>query len=294
MNLRILDLLKSAEQQLRAAGIESPHREAEWLLTAILKTDRANLYLMREHRLQDDEQAKFDEFLNRRLKREPLQYILGVGEFYGFELVVSPAVLIPRPETELLVEKVVELAAKFEAPRIIDLGTGSGGIVVSLAKLLAHTRFVATDISTEALEIAQINAKRLGVVDRIEFRLADMTNAGALSSDEQFDLVVSNPPYVLENERASLQPEIREWEPAEALYVKDDGLKFYRSIVNFCNHHLRAGGWAACEMASQRSTAIAGLFREAGFHHVQIIKDLVRFKRHVIGQKTELKGAHHD
>jgi len=294
VNLRILDLLKSAEQQLRAAGIESPHREAEWLLTAILKTDRANLYLMREHRLQDDEQAKFDEFLNRRLKREPLQYILGVGEFYGFELVVSPAVLIPRPETELLVEKVVELAAKFEAPRIIDLGTGSGGIVVSLAKLLAHTRFVATDISTEALEIAQINAKRLGVVDRIEFRLADMTNAGALSSDEQFDLVVSNPPYVLENERASLQPEIREWEPAEALYVKDDGLKFYRSIVNFCNHHLRAGGWAACEMASQRSTAIAGLFREAGFHHVQIIKDLVRFKRHVIGQKTELKGAHHD
>lgn len=283
--LRILELLNSAERQFRAADLEPAHREAEWLLAAALNTDCTNLYLRRERRLQPDEQAKFDAFLSRRLKREPLQYILGVCEFYGFEFVVSPAVLIPRPETELLVEKVVELAAKFSSPRIIDLGTGSGCIAVSLAKLLATVRLVATDISAAALEMARSNAKRLGVAERIEFRLTDMTQPEAFSSSEPFDIVVSNPPYVLETERASLQPEIRDWEPAAALYVGEDGLKFYRCIIDYCHEHLRAGGLVACEMASQRSAAIGELFREAGFHHVQIIKDLAGLERHLIGQR---------
>jgi release factor glutamine methyltransferase len=283
--LRILDLLKSAAKQLREAGVESPKSEVEWLLAALLNTDRANLYLMRERELQPNEQANFEALLRRRLKREPLQYILGVCEFYGFEFVVSPVVLIPRPETELLVERVVELASNFSSPRIIDLGTGSGCIAVSLAKLMANARLVATDISPAALEIAQSNAQRLGVAERIEFRLADITQPEAFSSSEPFDIVVSNPPYILETERASLQPEIRDWEPAAALYVEDDGLKFYRCIIDYCQKHLRAGGWVASEMASQRSSAIAGLFREAGFHHVQTIKDLTGFDRHVIGQK---------
>lgn len=283
--MRILDLLKSAEKQLRAAGIESAHREAEWLLAAILQTDRANLYLMRERRLQKNERAQFEEFLNRRLKREPLQYILGACEFYGFEFAVTPAVLIPRPETELLVEKVVEMASQFEAPQIIDLGTGSGCIAISLAKLITKAHVVAIDISAAALDIAQVNAGKLGVGERIEFRLMDMTQTEPLLHDAQFDLVVSNPPYVLEAERASLQPEVRDWEPVEALYVKDDGLKFYRCIVDYCKKHLRTGGWVACEMASQRCTAIEKLFREADFREVQIIQDLAGFERHVIGQK---------
>jgi release factor glutamine methyltransferase len=209
--LRILDLVKSAEKQLRTAGIESAQREVEWLLTAILQTDRANLYLMREHRLQQNEQAQFDALLQRRLKREPLQYILGACEFYGFEFAVTSAVLIPRPETELLVEKAVELAVPFDSPRMIDLGTGSGCIAVSLAKLIAEVHVIATDVSKAALEIAQANAKRHGVADRIEFRLADMTKS---DSGEQFDVVVSNPPYVLEIEWPGLQPEVRDWEPA--------------------------------------------------------------------------------
>ncbi len=283
--MRVIDLLKSTEQQLRETGIEPPKSEAEWLLTAVLNTDRANLFLMREHELQPNQQANFEALLRRRLKREPLQYILGVCAFFGFEFVVSPAVLIPRPETELLVEKVVGLAAKFSSPRIIDLGTGSGCIAISLAKLMAKARLVATDISAAALEMAQKNAQRLGVADRIEFRLADVAQPEALSVSEPFDIVVSNPPYVLETERASLQPEIREWEPAAALYVGDDGLKFYRNIIDYCHRHLRASGWVACEMASQRSVAIAGLFREAGFHHVQIIKDLAGLERHLIGKK---------
>lgn len=283
--MRLLDLLKSAEQQFREAGIESPKTEAEWLLATVLNTNRATLHLLRERKLQPSERANFAALLLRRLKREPLQYILGVCEFYGFEFVVSPVVLIPRPETELLVEKVVESASNFSSPRIIDLGTGSGCIAVSLAKLMAKARLVATDISTAALEIAQGNAQRLGVVERIEFRLADMAQSEAFSASEQFDIVVSNPPYILETERASLQPEIRDWEPAAALYVGEDGLKFYHYIIDYCHRHLRAGGWVACEMASQRSPAIAGLFREAGFHHVQIIKDLAGLERHVIGHK---------
>lgn len=283
--LRIFDLLQSAATQLRAAGIASPHREAEWLLAAVLKTDRAHLYLMRDRQLRPDEQATFHEYLNRRLQREPLQYVLGVCEFYGFELIVSPAVLIPRPETELLVEKVVELASTFSSPRIIDLGTGAGCIAVSLAKLIAKAQLVATDISEAALEIARENAQRHGVVERIEFRLVDMTQPEAFSADEQFDIVVSNPPYVLEEERPSLQPEIRDWEPPQALYVAGDGLRFYRCIIDFCREHLTAGGWVACEMASQRRTKIEQLFREAGFRELQIIKDLAGLDRHVIGQK---------
>ena len=282
ITLRILDLLKSTEKQLRAAGIESAQREAEWLLGAVVQADRANLYLMREQRLQQHEQAQFDALLQRRLRREPLQYILGTCEFYGFEFIVTPTVLIPRPETELLVEKVVELAAAFEKPRIIDLGTGSGCIAVSLAKLIANAQVVALDISAAALEIAQANAKKLGVADRIVFRLADMTE---LNFDETFDLIVSNPPYILESERPGLQPEIHAWEPAAALYVKGDGLEFYRSIIDYSKKHLRSGGWVACEMASQRSTAIEKLFREAGLFQVQIIQDFAGFDRHVIGQQ---------
>lgn len=283
ISLRIFEHLKSAERQLRAAGIEPALREAEWLLAAILQTDRANLHLMRERQLQTGEQAQFEALVRRRLNREPLQYILGSCEFYGFEFAVSPAVLVPRPETELLVEKVVELAAQFVTPRVIDLGTGSGCIAVSLAKLIANAQLVAIDKSAAALELARTNAQRLSVAERVEFRLADLTEVAAFSPEEQFDLVVSNPPYVLEAERAGLQPEVRDWEPAEALFVQDDGLKFYRSIINFCQKHLRAGGWVACEMASQRSTAIEKLFREAGFREVQIINDLAGFERHVIG-----------
>ncbi len=280
--MRILDLLKSTEKQLRAAGIESAQREAEWLLGAAVQSDRANLYLMREQRLQQHEQAQFEALLQRRLHREPLQYILGNCEFCGFEFAVTPAVLIPRPETELLVEKIVELAASMEMPRIIDLGTGSGCIAVSLAKLIVNVQIVALDLSAAALEIAQANAKKLGVAERIEFRLADMTK---LNFDETFDLVVSNPPYVLESERPGLQPEIHDWEPAAALYVQGDGLKFYRCILDYCKNHLRSGGWVACEMASQRSTAIEKLFREAGLFQVQIIQDFAGFDRHVIGQQ---------
>jgi release factor glutamine methyltransferase len=283
--LCVLDLLKSTEKQLREAGLESPKSEAEWLLAAVLNVDRTNLYLIRDRQLQADERARFDAFLSRRLKREPLQYILGVCEFYGFEFVVSPAVLIPRPETELLVEKVVELAAKISSPRIIDLGTGSGCIAVSLAKLITNARLFAIDISPAALEIAQSNAQRLGVAERIDFRLADMVQSEMFSANESFDIVVSNPPYVLETERPSLQPEIRDWEPVAALYVGDDGLKFYRCIIDYSHRHLRDGGWVACEMASQCSSAIAGLFREAGFHQVQITKDLAGLDRHLIGQR---------
>jgi release factor glutamine methyltransferase len=290
--LRFLDLLKLAEKQLREAGVEPAYREAEWLLSAVLNTDRTNLYLMRDRQLQAGEQSQFDEFLGRRVSREPLQYILGACEFYGFEFEVSPAVLIPRPETELLVENVAELASSFPAPRMIDLGTGSGCIAVSLAKLLANARIVATDISAPALEIAASNAQRHRVAERIEFRLADMTQKSVFSPTEKFDVVVSNPPYILEEERQALQPEIRDWEPTEALFVDGDGLKFYRYIIDFCRDHLNAGGSVACEMASQRSTAIERLFRAAGFCNVQIIQDLSGFERHFIGQK--LKGANSD
>jgi release factor glutamine methyltransferase len=186
----------------------------------------------------------------------------------------------------LLVEKVVALASAFPSPRIIDLGAGSGCIAVSLAKLLTNASLVATDISEAALEVARKNAAQHGVAERIEFRLTDMTKQHEFFQGKIFDIAVANPPYVLETERPGLQPEIRDWEPGEALFVEDDGLKFYRAIIDFCRQHLRTNGWVACEMASQRGAATAQLFREAGFHAVQTIKDLAGFDRHVFGQKN--------
>lgn len=279
-------LIRSLSEHFQRAGLPSALAEAEWLLAGILQTQRSALYVDRNRVLAVAQQELLKQFYRRRLHREPLQYILQSCEFFGIEFKVNSAVLIPRPETELLVEKVITLAQTFNAARIADLGTGSGCIAVSLAKHLPHAALWAIDVSEEALAVAQHNAHMHGVAHQITFRQADMcASINAIHSD-QFDIVVSNPPYILPAERDALQPEIRDFEPQAALFVEGDGLKFYRCILAFCQRHLRPGGWVACEMASQRSAVIKKLFRESNFASVEIMPDYAGLPRHLTAQKS--------
>ncbi len=286
VNLPLPQLIRSLSENFQKAGIPAALAEAEWLLAGILQSQRSALYLDSHRILTVEQQELLKQYYRRRLQREPLQYILQSCEFFGIEFKVNSAVLIPRPETELLVEKVIVLAQTFNAVRIADLGTGSGCLAVSLAKHLPQAHIWAIDISQEALKVAQQNAKTHGVAHQITFRQADMcASIDAIHSD-QFDIVVSNPPYILPAERGELQAEIRDFEPEAALFVEGDGLKFYRCILAFCRRHLKRGGWVACEMASLRSAAIEKLFRESNFVSVGILPDYAGLPRHLTAQKS--------
>lgn len=286
VNLPLPQLIRSLSEHFHKAGLPAALAEAEWLLAGILQARRSELYLDGNRILTAGQQKILEQFYRQRLQREPLQYILQSCEFFGIEFKVNSAVLIPRPETELLVEKVIALAQTFNAARIADLGTGSGCIAVSLAEHLPQADLWAVDISEEALAVAQHNAHMHGVAHQITFRQADMcATINAIHSD-QFDIVVSNPPYILPAEREALQPEIRDFEPEAALFVAGDGLKYYRCILEFCEHHLKPGGWVACEMASQRSAAIEKLFRESNFASVEIMPDYAGLPRHLTAQKS--------
>ena len=285
LDLPIPRLIRALAAEFRALGIISPESDAEWLLAHVLQVGRAELYLHPERILNRSQQRQVEELYHRRLQREPLQYLLGSTEFFGLTLDVVREVLIPRPETELLVERVIALADGFSAPRIIDLGTGSGCIAVTLTKMLPRAQVTAIDKSATALRLARHNAERLGVTDRIEFQHLDMTSPQQMAQLNTFDLVVSNPPYVLESEREQLQEEIRNYEPAMALFADGDGLEFYRRILEFCQAHLTAGGWVACEMASPRWQEIRQLFRTSDFCKIEIINDYAGLQRHLIGQR---------
>ncbi len=285
VDLPVPELIHTLAARFAQAGISSSRAEAEWLLAALLHVNRSALYFDRQRVLMQEQKDKLEIFFRRRLQREPLQYILGHGEFYGREFNLSPAVLIPRPETELLVEKVMALARTLPAPRIVDLGTGSGCIAITLALEIPNAQIVALEVSAAALELARENARRLHAVERIEFLQADMCAPAEWPSALRCDMVVSNPPYVLHEESAELQPEVRDHEPKIALYVEGEGLKFYRCILDFCQAHLKPGGWAACEMASPRSAKIEALFRQSWFgDRLEIVHDYAGLPRHIIGQ----------
>lgn len=285
-DLPVSQLIRVITKNFAAVGIPSPQAEAEWLLAGILQTGRSGLYQQAERELSPADQQTLLNYYQRRLQREPLQYILGTCAFFGYAFDVSPAVLIPRPETELLVEKIIAHFQSKNSATIVDLGTGSGCIAVALARELPAAQLTAIDTSQAALEIAGRNAAKLEVAARVRFLNVDLRDASTWRALPQFDCVVSNPPYVLEKERADLQPEIRDYEPAAALYVEGDGLQFYRAAITFCEHHLKNGGLLACEMASQRSTAIAQLFHTSCFTSVEIVRDYSGHARHLFGTKS--------
>ena len=216
-----------------------------------------------------DHWNRYYELLERRYNGEPIQYITGETEFYGLPFWVTPDVLIPRPETEHLVEKVIELAAQFKSPRIVDIGSGAGAIAVALAHKLVNVQFTAIDLSADALTIAQENAKRNSA--NIRFLEGDLL---APVADEQFEIIVSNPPYVPESDRPTLSVEVRDHEPALALFAGPDGLDIYRRLIPQAFAHLVPGGYLALEIGYGQSPAIETLLTDSGFQNIELIPDL--------------------
>ncbi len=281
----LVNVMNATGRRLRAHGIDSATSEAELILSHVRDEPRHQLYLNSQRALSEKQSRKVEQMVERRCTREPLQYILGTTEFYGLEIECTKAALIPRSETELLVEAVIKLAKNFSAPRILELGTGTGCIALALAAHLPDAKILATDFSEAALLLAQRNAKRLGLSHRVSFLRRDMLDSNSFSGIEPQHLIVSNPPYVLQSERPDLQPEIRDWEPEAALYVEDDGLKFYRAIAGLANRRLTSGGFVAVEMASQRAEQIAQVFTTEGLAVQEIVKDYTGHQRHLSAMK---------
>jgi release factor glutamine methyltransferase len=249
-------------QVLSDAGIENHRLDAEVLLRHVLKMEKEQLYVNSDTRIGAGQEAEFRALLSRRSQREPVSYITGQKEFWSLDFFVTPAVLIPRPETELLVEVALQYIARLGSGspvKVLDLGTGSGAIAVSLAKDHGAMEIVAVDISPVALDLARVNAVRHGVADRIRFLPGDLF-APLNASSETFDLIVSNPPYIRTGELSMLAPEIREWEPTIALDGGVDGADTYRRIIGEGHRYLTRGGSVVLEIGADMGRDVADLF----------------------------------
>jgi release factor glutamine methyltransferase len=267
-------MLEEARRALVVAGVDSARLDAEVLLARACGIPRAML-LAGTPRVTPDVIKKFRRMVARRAAHEPLAYIIGRKEFFSLDFEVTPAVLIPRPDTETLIEAALEFLATRDQPRILDIGTGSGAIAVALAMNALDARIVAIDISEDALEVAHHNAIRHRCEERIEFVRADLFPDG----DSRFDLIVSNPPYIAVAELELLQPEIRLYEPRLALAAGPDGLDFYRRIAAECRSRLNSDGALMVEIGAGQAFAVEALFRRAGFSNIDAIRDLARIER---------------
>ena len=263
------DALQSAIARLTAESVPSPRLNAETLLTFTLNCDRAHLFAHPERELTTEEQSRYDEALTQRAKGVPAQYITGHQEFWGLDLIVSPAVLIPRPETEHLIETILPLARPMKRPIIADVGTGSGAIALALAKELPNAEIHATDISPAALEIAEANAARLQLEfrtinghepeRRIHFHDTDLLRGVPTNA---FDFVVSNPPYVGESEEDTVQLEVRRFEPRTAVFAGPTGLEVIENLVPAARAVLKPGGYLVMEISGTIADAVRTLLHD--------------------------------
>jgi release factor glutamine methyltransferase len=261
---------------------DSARRDAETLLLHLTGNNRAWLLAHLDDELGYEFAEQYIALLERRFAGEPMQYIFGESEFYRLPFRVTPDVLIPRPETEHVVEKVLERAANFAAPRIVDVGTGSGAIAVVLAHELPAAIVTATDLSAAALNVARQNAQRNGVAERVRFLGGDLLQPVA---GEQFDMVVSNPPYVSEVDRESLAVEVRDYEPAQALFAGADGLDVYRRLIPQAFAALAPGGHVILEIGHGQEPPVGALLGEAGFENIEFTPDLLGIPRVACAQR---------
>lgn len=280
-SLTVLEIIRRTTEYFREKEIDSPRLTVELLLCAALGCDRVKLYLHYDKPLREKELMKLREMVKRRARREPLQYIIGSTEFYGLPIIVSPATLIPRPETELLVESVKKYIENRgnSAANILDVGTGSGCIAVALGKTFPSATITATDISEAALETARSNARH-NRVENITFIRDDVLGGAELSGC--YDVIVSNPPYISRSDMNGLQPEVGQFEPHSALTDNADGLTFYRKFAEVFPKHLAAGGKFFVEIGFGQEAAVSLLFSSAGFA-VEVQNDFAGIPRIVSG-----------
>lgn len=279
----VRDILGKTIPYLSEKGMESPRLEADLMLAWVLGIPRIKLYSDPDRPLNSAELQCYREIIVKRVQGWPLAYLTGEKAFLSWDFRVTPAVLIPRPETELLVEKVVDLLKGRPGIRGIDVGTGSGAIGVTLAKLLPGSEWWAVDISNDALEVAGDNAIRLGVAERIRFMLGDLLEP--VMDQGKFDVIVSNPPYVPRDVIHSLQPEVKR-EPVSALDGGLDGLDIYRRLIPQTSGMLVKNGILAMEHGSDQRMPLEAILGDSGFEY-QAFTDLAGLDRILIGKKKE-------
>jgi release factor glutamine methyltransferase len=272
----IAGALARGSVQLRA--LQTGRRDAELLLMHVMGCDRTYLLTHPDAQLTPEQAAAYESWIARRSRNEPVQYILGEQEFFGLKFRVTPAVLIPRPETEHLVEAALTRADHSTRVLIADVGTGSGAIAVALAHALPRAQVTALDISPAALAVARENVETHGVAERIEFVESDLLGAVA---GESFDLIVSNPPYVAEDEL--LEPQVRYFEPGLALHAGPEGLDAYRRLIPQAHEALKSGGWLLMEMGHDQRDALAEML--ASWSDVSFMNDLQGIPRVACAQK---------
>lgn len=259
----------------------TPRLDVETLLQKVLDVDRLYILLNLDKSLSDDEEKLFNKFIKERLNNRPIAYIVENREFMGLDFYVKEGVLIPRPDTEVLVEEVIELGKDKGAINILDIGTGSGAITVSLAKYLENAKIISVDISDIALKIGKKNAQSNDVDDRITFIKSDLfTN---IEKNMKFDIIVSNPPYIKREVIETLDKQVKDFEPYNALEGGIDGLDFYRAITTQGKNYLNKGGILAYEVGHDQSEDVSKLMEKNGYTNIYTRKDLQQIDRVVIG-----------
>ena len=268
---RIIDLITWAETYFKDKGFENPRNEIEWLIRSVLSISRIDVYLNFDRLLSLKELKKLKSFVNRRLKKEPLQYITESCEFYGREYFVNNNVLIPRPETETLIDLALESLKGLSSPKILDIGTGSGCLAITLAAEISNSRVTGIDISNEAINVANIN-KSKNKLKNISFKKIDILRQ---TINDQFDLIISNPPYITKDELVNVIKDVKEYEPLIALTDGADGLTFYRRFFSIAKQSLKRYGSMLLEVGiDTHPKEVQDIFIKQGFINTRLFKDL--------------------
>jgi len=282
----IRELMKVSIDLLQKKGFDETRLNVELLLAHALRCQRIQLYTNFDKPLSREEIGQFRRLFERRLNREPLQYIIGSAGFMGLQFRVDQRVLIPRPETETLVEQVMLLCSNAPPEKtlsVLEIGTGSGNIAVSLAKFVRNIRITSIDISAQAMEVAELNAKVHEVSDRLDFRVLDVFEPVDQLLLKRFDLLVSNPPYGSQEEWEQFQQEIKKYEPRNATTDGRDGYEFFRRMSELAPYLLSDGGTVAFEVGFSQADRVRRLLSEAGFFNIYVVPDLQNIPRVVIG-----------
>lgn len=285
-------LLKEGISVLEAAHIEEARLDAWLLLEFVTGRNRAWYFAHSDQKADEETEKKYLELCRKRGEHIPLQHLTKNACFMGYDFYVDENVLVPRQDTEILVEEALKLLKTVKHPRILDMCTGSGCILLSILKEIPEAEGVGADLSDKALKVAEQNAESLQVKKRAFFTKSDIFSGEYFTQNSskkqpEYDMLISNPPYIATAEIAKLMEEVRLHDPYMALDGKEDGLYFYRKITGECGRFLKPGGWLLYEIGCEQGKAVSGIMEKAGFSYVEIIKDLAGLDRVVLGKKTE-------